>query len=330
MTESASPAASGLALACPIDSLGLLEFDGADVRTFLQGQLSSDVEALAPGSGQWSSYNSAKGRVLANFWLWRADEGERHYALAAGDLAAAMQKRLAMFVLRAKVSIANCTPEVAMLGIVGPGARRALEAAFGRAPAAGHVAQYAALPATVVALPDGRFVAVAAATNAPALREALAPHTASGVGSDWDRHSVAAGVPWITAATSDQFVAQMINWDAIGGVSFSKGCYPGQEIVARTRYLGRLKERLFAFHVETLPPPAGARLWSPAFPDQPCGTVVAAAAATGGGADLLAVVQLAAVGAPGLALGAAGGAPLALQPLPYPVPESTAPPRARP
>jgi len=329
MTESASSAITAVAQACPVDSLGLLEFDGADVRSFLQGQLSSDVEALGAGAGQWSSYNSAKGRVLANFWLWREHAGERHYALVAADLAAAMQKRLAMFVLRARVAIANRTPEIAMLGLVGAGARGAIEAAFGAAPAAGQVAAVPPLSATVVALPDGRFVAIAAAAAAPALRDALAPHTSRGAAGDWDRNVVAAGIPWITAATSDQFVAQMINWDAIGGISFSKGCYPGQEIVARTRYLGRLKERLFAFHVDAPPPPAGARLSSPAFPDQPCGTVIAAAPAAAGGADLLAVVQLAAVAAPGLALGPAG-ASLAPRPLPYPVPESVPPSRPRP
>jgi len=108
-------------------------------------------------------------------------------------------------------------------------------------------------------------------------------------------------------------------------VSFQKGCYPGQEVVARTRYLGRLKERMFALHADAPVPAAGTRLFSPVFADQPCGTVVAAAAASAGGSDLLAVVQLAAAGRPGLALGSPDGPPLAVRTLPYALPEPTAP-----
>jgi folate-binding protein YgfZ len=152
------------------------------------------------------------------------------------------------------------------------------------------------------------------------VEDALARHARHGEGNAWRWHGIAAGVPLVTAATTDQFVAQALNWDALGGLDFRKGCYPGQEIVARTRYLGRLKERLFLFHVDAPAPAAGSRLYSPAFGEQACGTVVNAATAPDGGADLLAVVQLAAAESPGVALGAPDGPAPVPRPLPYALP----------
>ena len=124
-------------------------------------------------------------------------------------------------------------------------------------------------------------------------------------------------MPVITAATQDLFVAQTANWDVLGGISFGKGCYTGQEIIARTQYLGRLKERLFLFHAAGPAVAAGTRLFSAVFGDQPCGTVVDAAGAPAGGADLLAVLQLAAAESGDVRLGAPDGAPLEPLPLPY-------------
>ena len=110
----------------------------------------------------------------------------------------------------------------------------------------------------------------------------------------WQWLTIRAGIPVITAATSDLFVPQAANWDALGGISFQKGCYTGQEIVARTQYLGRLKERSLLAHLDGAPPAPGERSYSATFGDQSCGTVVNAAASPDGGSDLLAVLQLAA------------------------------------
>ena len=315
------------AFVCPLDEVGLLGFEGPDARAFLQGQLSNDVEALAPGRGQWTSYNSAKGRMLANLWLWQAPgwPGHEHYdALVAADLAAAMQKRLSMFVLRAKLRIVDRSAGHRFFGVLGTGGTAAIAAAFGRAPAAGEVVDVERQPARTVALPDGRFVVVAASDAAAFIGQALAPHAVAVGAERWRAAGVAAGVAWVTAATSDQFVPQMINWDALSGVSFQKGCYPGQEVVARMRYLGRLKERLFRLHADAPPPAPGTRLFSPAFGDQPCGTVVSSAPVPDG-SDLLAVVQIAAIDSPGLALASPTGPPLAHRALPYALPETAAP-----
>jgi hypothetical protein len=135
---------------------------------------------------------------------------------------------------------------------------------------------------------------------------------------------VRAGVPVITPPTQDRFIPQMLNLDALDGINFRKGCYTGQEIVARTQYLGRLKERLVLAHADAPPPSAGERIFATAFGDQPCGTVVNAARAPGGGADLLAVVQNAALEGDALRLGATDGVNVSLLPLPYALPASSA------
>jgi folate-binding protein YgfZ len=307
------------ALACPADDVALLGVAGDDAESFLQGQLSNDVKALGDGQLQWSSYNSPKGRMLASLVVWREQAGHYRLLLAA-DLAGAIARRLRMYVLRAKAAITEDATH--LLGVTGEQAGGALRAALGAEVAPGHGVITAA-GAAVLALPDGRML-VAGGPDQPL------PGVASGTGQMWRYARIAAGVPLVTAATSDAFVPQALNFDALGGVSFRKGCYPGQEIVARTHYLGRLKERLYAFHVDAPAPAAGTRLFAAMFGEQACGTVVNAADDPAGGSRLLAVVQRAAAEGEGdgVHLEAPDGPRLAPQPLPYPVPEPV-PPRGR-
>ena len=145
----------------------------------------------------------------------------------------------------------------------------------------------------------------------------------------WDWSGIAAGVPTIAAATQDLFIPQAANWDLVGGVNFRKGCYPGQEIVARMQYLGKLKERLFRLHHAGDPPQPGTTLYSAVFGDQACGTVVNAAPAPTGGSDLLAVAQAQAVAQSPLHLGAPDGPALTLLDLPYAIPAQVAPNRPK-
>jgi len=136
----------------------------------------------------------------------------------------------------------------------------------------------------------------------------------------WQWLTLRAGVPVIGAATQDAFVAQAANWDILGGIDFKKGCYTGQEIIARTQYLGRLKERTFLFHVEVPHAAPGTRIFSGAFGDQACGTVVNAAPAPGSGCDVLAVLQIAAYERGDARLQTPEGPPLIALSLPYPIP----------
>ena len=312
-------AATRGAVVADASSLGALAAAGADAAAFLHGQLSSDVKRLAPGEGAWASYNSPKGRMLATLFVYRPDVGpdDRFEALLAADLAAPVGKRLGMFVLRSKVALADETAARLRLGVGGPEAARAVASAFGHAPVAGRVATRDG--ARIIALPDGRFVVLAPADAAAAVLDALA-HAAVPAGAPvWAWLGVRSGVPMITAATQDRFVAQTANWDAVGGLDFHKGCYPGQEIVARTQYLGRLKERLFSYRTAAAAPTPGSRLFGAPYGDQPCGTVVNAAPDPEGGARFLAVVQMDAAGGP-LALGAPDGPAATAEPLPYELP----------
>jgi len=136
----------------------------------------------------------------------------------------------------------------------------------------------------------------------------------------WDWLRINAGIPMIVAATQEQFVPQMVNLEVIGGVSFQKGCYPGQEIVARSQYLGKLKRRMFLAHVEAPAAPAD-NLYSADIEGQATGTVVNAAPAPTGGFDVLAVAQVESANTQTLHLKAADGAELRLKPLPYALPE---------
>jgi folate-binding protein YgfZ len=316
---------------CPHTGWALLAVGGSDATAFLHGQLSSDVEALAPGEGHYWSYNSPKGRMLANGALWRAPAGvfDGYYMLAAADLAETLRRRLSMFVLRAKVSIDDATRTHVVIGLAGARSAEAARDALGVAAAPSRAVAVSA-GATAFTLPDRRIVVVAPAASGPIVQAALARHARVADADTWRFAGIVAGVPWIGAATSDLFVAQALNFDVLGGVAFRKGCYPGQEIIARMQYLGRLKERLFAYWTEATGVAPATRVHSPTFEAaQPCGTVVDAAPDPAGGTALLAVVQLAAADADDLALGAPGGPALSRRPLPYDVP-AAAPREPRP
>ncbi len=320
-------AASG-AFVCDLSPLRTMAVEGPDSAPFLQGQLTSDVRQLTVGAVQLSAYCTPKGRMLAAFPLLR--EGpERFLALLPRTIVEPVRKRLSLYVLRAKTALADVSPQWIRLGVGGPKAREALETVLAAAPEPGHSIRVG--ESTVVGLPGGPFVLLVSPEGAPGLWDRLAAVARPAGFEVWEWLLVAAGIGSIVAPTQDLLIPQSINWDLVGGVSFSKGCYPGQEIVARTRYLGRLKERLYLLHLQGSAPPApGTRLYSPVFGDQAAGTVVASARAPGGGCDLLAALQTAAGDARAVRVAAADGPAADIRALPYPVPRpergSTEPP----
>ncbi len=327
MSRPASPGPVDPAWFCELAGLGVLDASGPDARDFLHGQLSSDVKALDPGEGQYTSYNSPKGRMLMNGFLWRfpAPTADRHGILLSADLAEAVSKRLGAFVLRSKVVLADMTGAFVRFGVAGPQASELVHSALGFAPNP-HATHIRASDGTIaVGLPDGRFVVLVPTEAASAVRIAFATQVREADEAAWRRASIRSGVPLITAATSDQLIAQTANWEILGGISFGKGCYPGQEIVARMQYLGRIKDRLHAFRTDAAEPVAGARVFHSASGDQPIGTVVNAAPAPGGGTELLAVVAIAALSGDALRLGKIDGPALVPMPLPYAIPEPAAP-----
>jgi len=323
-------AARDAAVACDLAPLRLLAVSGEDAAVFLNGQLSIDSVALPARACRYACFNSPKGRMLANFVVWRDPAAtERFLILLPGDLAQAVAKRLSMYVLRSKVKIADASEETSRIGMGGPDATAAVTSVLGSAPAPFELLASGRL--TVLGLPGPRYVVLSPASLGPSPRsetdealDALLRRTPRASFDVWRWLTVRAGIPVISAATQDMFVAQTANWDILRGIDFQKGCYTGQEIIARTQYLGRLKERAFVFHAEIDARP-GERLFSAAFGDQACGTVVDAAAAPDGGCDLIAVVQLAAAERDCVRLGSTDGPALARLPLPYAIPAPTAP-----
>ena len=238
---------------------GLLSVTGGDARAFLHAQLTNDIEHLPPQRAALAGWCSAKGRLLATFLVIPAPEG--FLLQLARDLAAPVAKRLSMFVLRSKVKIADASDAWAQFGL--------WDADFEQPDVAWSGNR------VTVRVGERRYLQLVPANEA-------ADANANEAG--WALQEIRAGRPLITAATQDQFVPQMVNLEQLGGVDFKKGCYPGQEIVARAQYRGQVKRRMVRVQA-----PAGVAL----APGQEFngGTVVDAAPAENG-SELLAVMPL--------------------------------------
>jgi hypothetical protein len=300
-----------------LSHLALWRVEGADAQAFLQGQLSNDVRKVDATHSQLSAYCSSKGRMLAIFRIFQ--RGNTYFLQLPLELSEPTLKRLRMFVLRSKVRIEPVGAEFARIGISGPHAEDLVRACLGVVP--GSVdACLSAAQATVIRLPGPlpRFELVAPAADMPAIWQTLS-EAAQPVGSDpWEWLDIAAGIPVVHTGTVEEFVPQMANLELVGGVSFTKGCYPGQEIVARMHYLGRLKQRMYRAHVSSdSRPQPGDRLFAVSVGDQSIGQVVDAQPAPDGGFDVLAVLQIDRAESSDVRLGDAQGPKLALGGLPY-------------
>lgn len=300
-----------------LDASALIAAGGPDAGAFLHTQLTSDVASLAVRHTQYSGYCSPKGRLLATFLLWR--ESDRLLLQLPRSLCETMRSRLAKFVMRSKVSLTDATAEYRLFGLWGAGAAEIAASLTGGAPSQAHEVSTAG-DLALTRLTLDRYVIIARGAGS-ATGEALATHAAARPAFAWSQQEIEAGIPVITPETQEQFVPQMVNLDLIGGVSYTKGCYPGQEIVARTHYLGRIKQRMFRIHVDGSQPPAsGDSLYSPEFGEQACGTILNAAPAADAGFDALAVLQTASAAGGPVHLRGLGGPAVELKQLPYSVP----------
>lgn len=310
-------AAAEGSIAAPLSAYGVLDFAGPDAADFLHGQVSCDVKGLAADRSTYGTYNTPKGRMLASFLLWRTPEGLR--MLLARALLPAVQKRLQTFVLRSKVTITDRTALDALIGASGPDAPAAVVRACGSVPSNRHdVGMFSG--GHVLRIPGSRFLLCIPNEAFPACWAALTATLQPAGAAVWDWLEIVNGIAFVSPATQDQLVPQMANMELIGGVNFKKGCYPGQEVVARTQYLGRLKRRMYLAHVEADPPPAaGDGLYSDDTGDQANGLIVACAPAPQGGWDCLAVVQSTSAEQSRVHLRALEGPTLSFRPLPYPV-----------
>jgi hypothetical protein len=309
-------AAASQTVLADLSHYGLIGFSGEEAQTFLHGQITNDLRGLGENAAVFAGYLSAKGRMLANFLVMK--RGGDLLVMLPASLREAIQKRLSMFILRARVKARDASAEWVRLGLAGPGSAGLAGQALGVPPPGGIMGMAHTDNAFILRLGDDRFDLFIAPDAARDIWEKLAA-SAKPVGAPaWDWLLINAGIPTVLPPTQDHFVPQMANMEILGGVSFSKGCYPGQEIVARSQYLGKVKRRLFLAHVD-VPAQPGDDLFAPEPADQSCGLVANAAPAPGGGWDVLAVVLSPSVESGEVRLKARDGAPLRFRPLPYPV-----------
>lgn len=300
-----------------LSHLSILRAQGADTQSFLQGQTSNDIHLVSDTRSQLSAYCNPKGRMLAIFRIFKC--GADYCLQLPGELAETTLKRLRMFVLRAKVKLDLADTELLRIGLAGPNAHQLLTQFLGTVPSAPNDC-VSAQDVVVLRLPGphARFELLASAQRMPALWSGLATHAQPAGPAVWSWLDIQAGIPIVLPGTSEEFVPQMANLELVGGVSFTKGCYPGQEIVARMHYLGRLKQRMFRAHTATLEAPVpGTPVFAPDLPGQSTGSVVDAQASPRGGYDLLAVVHLSSQETGELHLASSDGPQLILERLPY-------------
>ncbi|MDY6993768.1 MAG: folate-binding protein [Pseudomonadota bacterium] len=237
--------------------LGLIKVSGADAAAFLQGQFTNDVHQVTPTQSQLSAWCTPKGRILVNFRLFLREDS--YYLLLPQASIEATLKRLRLYVLRAQVTL-EVVPLIA-IGLAGEQSAELLTSCVDIPLPATADASITERPFTVLQL-AGRYLIVAEAQPLHTLWSCLAAQATPVTAASWQLLDILAGMPQIVPETADTFAPQMLNWQLLGGVNFKKGCYSGQEIVARLHYLGNLKQRLYLAQMDsTVLPAAGTALY---------------------------------------------------------------------
>ncbi len=292
----------------------LLHISGADSLTFLQGQVTCDTREVSPQQARPGAYCTPQGRVVCDFLL--AQLGAEHFALRLRrDIRERAAGVFGKYIVFSKAALDATREDWQIQACWGPDARAALTAVFGGAPDA----RYAAVTGAdfvLVQLDDAgeQFECYLRDRGAKPLLANLASHATGATGEDWAREQIRAGIGRIESATVEEFVPQMLNYDLTGHISFKKGCYTGQEVVARLHYRGTPKRRLYT-GLSPVALVAGEPLYVPGT-EQSIGNVVNCAAGAGGSYELLAVATRAALDGP---LHTAGEVEVQLSAPPYPL-----------
>ena len=299
-----------------LDHYGVIHVQGTDAKTFIQAQFSNDINLLDDRHVQFSAYCNPKGRMLAQFLVIPQQDG--YFLLLAREILDKTLARLRMFVLRSAVTLDDVTEQWVCLGLIGHNLSSMLPAGDAHLPRDDFALTqhehnlYIKIPG-----PIPRYLVIAPLAAAKSFWTQLSERLSTSGASVWHWSDIQAGLPSVWSQTVEEFVPQMMNLELIGGLSFKKGCYPGQEIVARMHYLGKPKRRMFRLHSKAEQPAApGEDIFLADGDGQSAGKVVIAEPAVGGGSDLLAVIQLIHVKGADLRLNRQGEA-LQIQSLPY-------------
>lgn len=304
MTDSAKHAAlNGVA---PLTHLGVIHVEGEDAAKFIHGQLTQDFSLLGLDAARLAAFCSPKGRMQASF-IGLKRSNNVILLICSRDILPATLKRISMFVMRAKARLRDASADYTLFGLAGD----AVQNIAGDTHSAWHKADFG----------DISIVDLYPADDTPrqlwiAPVGTPAPRGNSMDPALWAWSEVRSGVATLSAPVVEEFVPQMLNYESVGGVSFKKGCYPGQEVVARSQFRGTLKRRAFLVHSKTSLT-AGDAVYVPSDPEQPVATVVQAAASPSGGFDAIISGQIAAVNEGPLHVGTADGDAVFLQALPY-------------
>ncbi len=304
MTDSANT--SPLNGVAPLAHLGVIRVEGEDAAKFIHGQLTQDFSLLGRDAARLAAFCTAKGRMQASFIGLKRSSGEL-LLICSRDILPATLKRLSMFVMRAKAKLTDASDAFALYGLAGSATQSIAgneASAWARADL-GDISVVNLYPADTTLrqlwiAPNGTL-----APAGPALSHEL-----------WAWGEVRSAVATITLPVVEAFVPQMLNYESVGGVNFKKGCYPGQEVVARSQFRGTLKRRAYLVH-SAVALAAGEEVFASSDPEQPVATVVQAAAAPTGGFDAIISGQISAVVLGDLHVGTVDGAPLLVQALPY-------------
>ncbi len=304
---------------CDLSHLGLLRVSGEDAANFLQGQFTNDIKALNDQRSQMSAYCTPQGRMLANFRLFQ--QGADYFIQLPLERLKPFLKRLSMFILMAKVKIEDVSGQRVRIGLTGACAEALLQGQFSQLPAQPGAVCHEG-DTTILRLPgaEPRFEIIAPTGQAISVWNHCASEASPADADYWALQDIHAGIGSVLDATAEAFVPQMINLQLVDGVSFDKGCYVGQEVVARMKYLGKLKRRMYLARVNSdQPPQPGDELHATTGGEsgQGTGKVVDARPSPDGGYELLAVIEDAAVERGDISVGSGTGGKLELLELPY-------------
>jgi tRNA-modifying protein YgfZ len=302
-----------------LSHLRLTSVTGADAVTFLQGQLTNDVHEVTPEHHQLSGHCTHQGRMLANFRVFSHDGAL--ILQTPDDTQAALLKRLSMFVLRSQVQIEDTGDQLVAIGLAGECSTALLEEAFSAIPEIpGAAVEQNGMSLLCLPGPSPRYEIIGHASILEGLWKGWSTKAKPTNPEIWSLLDIRAGIPTVYSNTSEAFVPQMLNMQLIDGVSFTKGCYVGQEVVARMKYLGELKRRMYLARVNSDgQPQPGDELFSDieSKSGQGSGKIVMSTPSPQGGYELLAVVETSSYQGKNLHLEHASGPALEFLSMPY-------------
>jgi folate-binding protein YgfZ len=302
---------------CDLSGLGLIKASGEDAQSFLHGQFTNDLNQVTPSTSQLSSYCNPKGRMLSIFRVFM--QGNDYFLLIRRDVIEATLKKLTMFKLMAKVDLSDVSDELVLFGIAGHDADSILKE--NNLPVPNDIDQSIQHnDTTIIRIPSesSRILFISESENAISIQKSLSENTTQATSNIWELHDIQSGVAQITAETSEAFIPQMVNLELIGGVNFQKGCYPGQEIVARTHYLGKPNRRMYRINIDsTSPPQPGLNIFSVKDGEQPVGKIVSAQSTGENTCEALAVLRTEKESADDLYLETLSGPKVSITTLPY-------------